>query len=230
MMRIFRTALLLLTVALAGALTVAVAQPLSADEVLENMEREAQELGDATFLLTGRLVDGDGTTHFLEVDTSIMPGEELVRAEIWQPDALADNVIIFDENVVYNYIFLTNQVSVFRADDPDALGGLIGSEEGAVEFTFDLGELFDGWDTEVTDYQDGVYRLEFTNLAQDAAIASAVALVDENGWVPMEIYLHRPGGGLLAELIINDFEANVGLSEEDLTWYPSDAEVIDERD
>lgn len=124
--------------ALQGALAAllvgaASAQDLSADEVLENLEARTQALQDASFLLTGTIFDADGQEIILEVETDFIPDEELVRAYFIQPDALADNFVIVDGDTVYNYLFVTNQVTILNANDPDALGGLLPEVEDELE-------------------------------------------------------------------------------------------------
>jgi len=90
----------------------AFAQDLSKEEILENLELRAESLEDASFLLTGKLIDGDGTEFPLEIDVQAMPKANLARADFFQPDALADNFILFDDDKLYNYIFLTNQATL----------------------------------------------------------------------------------------------------------------------
>lgn len=210
----------------------AVAQDLSAQEVLDNLEREVEATEDATFLVTGRLVDADGTSINLEVDVEVIPSAQVARANFYQPDALADNVIVLDGDAVYNYIFLTNQVTVFDANDPDALGGLLGSGEDGegVPLTLDLNQLFRGWEPSVEGYEDGRYRMRLDNLEEGAALGHVLGTIDDTTWQPTELRLFDSDGNIVAELFIEDFESDVGLSPEDVAWIPEDAEVIDERD
>src|SRR5690606_22491510 len=146
------------------------------DAVLANITEAARALEDASFLLEGKLVNSDGTTFTLEVDILAVPPLNLASAYIIQPDALADNIIVMDGEAVYNYTFLTNQVMIFDADDPDALGGLLPeSEEGATaNFNFDLGAIFQGFETSILEVFEGehgeTYRLQFTNVDPAAEI------------------------------------------------------------
>jgi outer membrane lipoprotein-sorting protein len=208
------------------------AQQLTADEVLDNIQREAEATEDASFLLTGRLIDPDGTAIALEVEVEVIPGERAARASFIQPDALADNVIVFDDDAVYNYLFLTNQVTVFDADDPDALGGLLGAgeEAEAPSLTLDLEKLFAGWDASVVGYENGAYRLRLDNKEQGATLDHVLATVQEGTWVPTRLVLMGEGDKMVAELFIEDFRRDQGLSVADVTYIPEDAEVIDERD
>lgn len=130
-----RKALFFATLLVPALSSAAVAQDLSADEVLTKLEERSTSLTDAYFLLTGTVFDADTQEYALEVDVQFIPGEELARADIYQPDALADNFIIADGNTVYNYLFVTNQVTILNADDPQALGDLLPEGQGAVNLT-----------------------------------------------------------------------------------------------
>jgi outer membrane lipoprotein-sorting protein len=175
------------------------------------------------------LIDPDGTAINLEVEVELIPGQEAARATFIQPDALADNVIVYDGESVYNYIFLTNQVTVFDADDPDALGGFLSGNGDGPKLTLDLEELFAGWDAMVEGYDAGAYRLRLDNKEEDAQLDHVFATVEEGTWVPRELILVGDEGRTVAELHVEDFQRDQGLSVEDVTYIPEDAEVIDER-
>lgn len=226
-------AALLLLLALVGGMSTA--QSADVETVLGNIERAAGELTDATFLLTGKLVDSDGTTITLEIDIMVVPPERLANAYILQPDALADNVIILEGNTVYNYTFLTNQVMLFDADDPDALGGLLPTGEGGEEanITFDLGAIFAGYVATITEVFDGpfgeTYRLHFANRDPEALILDVDAEVPSSDWLPRKLVFMQPGGHVLAELHAEELVTNQGLDPALLLELPLDAEVIDNR-
>jgi outer membrane lipoprotein-sorting protein len=224
-----RLAYRLLATLSALLLPICLAQGLSADEVLDNIRQEAEATTDATFLLTGRLIDPDGTAINLEVEVELIPGQDAARATFIQPDALADNVIVYNGESVYNYIFLTNQVTVFDADDPDALGGFLSGNGDGPKLTLDLEELFAGWDAMVEGYEAGAYRLRLDNKEEDAQLDHVFATVEEGTWVPRELILVGDEGRTVAELHVEDFQRDQGLSVEDVTYIPEDAEVIDER-
>jgi outer membrane lipoprotein-sorting protein len=219
----------LLTVLAALLLPLCLAQGLTADEVLEEIKQEAEATRDATFLLTGRLIDPDGTAIALEIEVELIPGEDAARASFFQPDALADNVIVYDGDSVYNYIYLTNQVTVFDADDPDALGGFLSGNGDGPTLTLDLEELFAGWDAVVEGYEAGAYRLRLDNKEEGAELDHVFATVEEGSWVPRELILVGDEDRTVAELYVEDFMRDQGLSVEDVTYIPDDAEVIDER-
>jgi outer membrane lipoprotein-sorting protein len=221
--------LLVLLAGVAGAQSDA-----EADALLDRVAQRAAELQDASFLLTGRLVDPDGTEIALEIDVQTIPAERVASAYVLQPDALADNIIVLDGDTVANYTFLTNQVTLFDADDPDALGGLVGGgEDGALDVTFDLGRLFAGYIASLqgrTDTPEGpAERVRLDNVEEGAVIAWVEATIPDATLLPYRLTLHGEDDGLLAELRFEDLRLDQGLAAADVTFLPEDAEILDER-
>lgn len=215
----------------------ALAQDLDAATVLDNVQTTFEALEDTSFLLTGFLVDPDGTEIPLEIEVALIPDARVASAYIIQPDALADNIIVWNDRAVYNYIYLTNQVTVFDANDPDALGGIFGTElaeNEEFEATLDLGEVFDGFDATVEGYVDTpagpAYVVRFENLQEDANIAAATATILDGSWYPRTIELLNPAGSPIATLVFENVETDTGLAPDAVTYVPEDAEVIDERE
>lgn len=226
----------LLVAALWALLAVASAQSEDADALLAEVTETAEAIEDAAFLLTGHLVDADGTRINLELEVQVVPDARVASAYILQPDALADNIIVLDGDVVYNYTFLTNQVTLFDADDPDALGGLLGGagEDDSFEFTFDLQRLFSGYDASVVGPADTplgpATLLRFDNVSEEAAIARVDATIAEATSLPYRLELYGADDGLIAELTVEDLRLDMGLESDDVTYLPDDAEIIDERE
>ncbi|MEM6429046.1 MAG: hypothetical protein AAF708_07380 [Deinococcota bacterium] len=169
--------------------TPALAQDLTAEEVLQELEAAASATSDSQFLLTGDIQDADGTSYALEIDVQLITDEQLAYVYIIQPDAIADNFIIIDDDVVYNYQYLTNQVIILSANDPDALGGLLPSDanvgddvanaERELDIRLDLNMLFEGWQPVVEGYTDtpegSAYVVRFDNVSmQDDVIIDYV--------------------------------------------------------
>lgn len=233
--RAARPGLRALLALLLALLPTALAQDLTADEVLAELERKVDSLADASFLLTGGLIDPDGTEIRLEVEVEVVTEPQVARATFIQPDALADNFIVLSGGAIYNYTYLTNQVTVFDADDPDALGGLLGEPEPGekLEFTLDLQTLFSGWAVSSGGYVQtpagDAYLLLFANEEEGAAIGSAEATVLDGSWVPYTVTLYDERGSMVADLAIEGFAGDTGLDPADVTYIPDDAEVIDER-
>lgn len=205
------------------------------DTVLDNIAQAANDLQDATFLLTGKLVDADGTEIALEVDFMIVPGESVANAYIIQPDALADNQIVLDGPAVYSYTFLTHQITIFDSDDPDALGGLLpASEDGATaQISFDLGQVFEGYTATITDVSDtdegAVYTIHFANIDASAVILDVIATVPSSDWLPRSLVFLEADGRVLAELHAENLIIDQGLDVEMVRELPADAEIIDNR-
>lgn len=231
-----------LTLALAVCLTLGsstmaqgAATSLDVDTVLDNIAQAANDLQDATFLLTGKLVDADGTEIALEVEFMIVPGHSVANAYIIQPDALADNQIVLDGPAVYSYTFLTHQITVFDSDDPDALGGLLPtSEDGATaQISFDLGQVFEGYTAEITDASEAdgvtVYTISFANIDATAVILDVIATVPSSDWLPRSLVFLESDGRVLAELHAQDLVIDQGLDVDMVRELPADAEVIDNR-
>ncbi len=215
----------------------AAAQDLDADTILDNVEARASTIEDARFLLTGAVYDPGGAAIALEIDVQLIPGAGVASAYIVQPDALADNVIVLDGDAVYNYVYLTNQVTIFDADDPDALGGLLGDrsiDEDAITGTLDVRSVLVGYEVVATEAMETPvgpgYRLRFENSDPDAAVPSAVAEIVADAWLPYRIEFFQADGERLAELVFENVEIDVGLDADDVTYLPEDAEVFDERE
>ena len=220
------------------------AQTLSADEVLANLQTSGETLEDASFTLTGSITEGGGADTPLELDVRLIPSLMLARADILQPDALADNFIVVDDQAFYNYLFVTNQVTVLDTNDPDALAGLFPEAQARVEeagegFDFDLSleGLSEGWDVVVEGYGESpvgnAYNLRFTNQDEAAAVRFVEAdIVDgeESGnWYPYTLTFLNPDAAPLANLTFENFERDMGLNPDELRFIPRDAEIIDER-
>ncbi|HHO55720.1 MAG TPA: outer membrane lipoprotein carrier protein LolA, partial [Trueperaceae bacterium] len=202
------------------------AQELSIDEVLDKMKLKAETIEDIHFLLTGKIIDADGTEIILEVDVSAMPMEQTTRAEFYQPDALADNITILDKDVVYNYVYLTNQATLFSANDPDALGGLLpaGEADSNAKFEFDLEKLFAGWTASIDGYEKtdngNIYNLRFDNKEEDVVIDHVNVTVYEDIWIPTDMIFYKKDNSLFTELHFEDISVDAGLNIDDLLYLP----------
>lgn len=234
--KLLNVALPTLLVAL-GSAGVALAQAPTedVDTVLDNIASAARELHDASFMLTGKLVDVDGTEIALEIDMLIAPQERLASAYIIQPDALADNQIVLDDGAVYSYTFLTHQVTIFDADDPDALGGMLPTDEDGTtaNISFDLGQVFAGYDATITDIGEGedgpVYQINFKNIDDTAQILDVDATVPASDWLPRRLVFLGEAGNVVAELNAENLIIDQGLDLDFIRELPEDAEIIDNR-
>jgi outer membrane lipoprotein-sorting protein len=208
------------------------AQPLEVDQVLRAIQERTAALEDITFVLEGELLDEVGQRIAVEVEVMAMPNVPAASLYIVQPDALADNQVIIDGDVIRNYTYLTNQVSVFHAEDPDALGGLFPEAAGAT-VDLDVGRVFQGWDASIESVEpagDGErYVIRFDNLDVDAQIHHVLATIVAETWLPERLAFYRSDTELFADLRFVDVVLDQGLTRADVTYLPEDAEVIDRR-
>jgi outer membrane lipoprotein-sorting protein len=212
----------------------AAAQARDVDEVLAALEASAAAVVDLSFVLEGQLIDADGQLYALEVEVLALPEVPAAGLYIIQPDAIADNQVIVEGDEVRSYTYLTNQVSVFDIDDPDAFGGLIDVEaDGALPTSLDLAAVFEGWDASLVDEEDTevgtVVTIRFDNLDPDAQIAYVLVRVLAGTWDPLQLTFFRDGDELFADLHIRGLVRDQGLTLEDVTYLPDDAEVLDRR-
>ena len=212
------------------------AQDLSAEEILERLEQQAQTTQDASALVTGSLYDADGTEINLEVDVQFIADEQLTRAEFYQPDALADNFVVVDGNAVYNYLYVTNQVTILNASDPDALGSLFPEVEEEVEGSFnatpDINRLFNGWEASVEGYGESpagnAYTMRFDGV-NEGPVDHVNAVIIDGEWFPYSLEFVQSDGSVLANITFEDYTVDNGLDPQELRFIPPDAEVFDDR-
>jgi outer membrane lipoprotein-sorting protein len=209
------------------------AQHLSANQLLDKMQATAESLKDASFTLSGELTDADGSKLTLDINVTAIPDKKLLRADFIQPAALADNFIIIEDGSVYNYLFTTNQVTIFNAGDPNALGGLLPSGKGTSGFSLDLSHLFKGWKVTEEGYgkspAGNVYKLRFDNQAKNAQIDHVEATILDGKWIPYTLTFVQKDGSDLASLKFTNVKLNSGLKPSKLKYIPPDAQTIDQR-
>ncbi len=228
-------ALLVLAISVAS---VATAQDLSADEIVERLENRANTLNDVEFVATGAIYNPDGEVIDVEIETALIPDLELARTYFIEPAELADNFIIIDGDVVYNYLFLTNQVTILPVDDPDALGGLfpqVDAERAEEDFGLELSldRIFVGWNVTKEGYGESplgdVYNIRLNNEDPTEEVSAINAQVLDGSWLPYYLEFVQPDGTVLAEVTFLDVIVDSGLEPGDLRLIPANAEVIDER-
>jgi hypothetical protein len=218
-----------LLVAVAFAPT-ALAQDRDVADVLAALEASAAAIVDLTFVLEGELIDEAGQTFRLEVEVLAIPAEPAIGLYILQPDAIADNQIVVLGDEVRNYTFLTNQVSLFDASDPDAFGGLLEpSADGSLPLSLDLAAVFAGWDAAIEAEDGATVTVRFTNRDPAAAMQTVLATVTSDTWDPVQLVFFRAGDALFADLRFVDWSRDQGLTIDDVTYLPEDAEVLDRR-
>lgn len=222
-----------LGLALAAA-PAATAQTHDVAAVLAALEASAAAVVDVQFVLEGVLIDEAGQNLRVEVEVAAIPAIPALGMYVLRPDAIADNQIVVDGDVVRNYTFLTNQVTLFDLDDPDAFGGLIAAgPDGELPVTLDLAAVFAGWSAAIVDRADtprgAALVLRFDNLDPDGVVRYVLATVVENDWDPWRLTFYREADTLFADLVFRDWVRDQGLTREEVTYLPGDAEVLDRR-
>ncbi|MGL4611116.1 MAG: hypothetical protein ACRCYY_15800 [Trueperaceae bacterium] len=206
------------------------AQDLAPEDVVANMTERSSTITDASFVVTGKLIDTDTQEIPLEVNVSLITEGNIVRADFLQPDAMADNFMLIDGETVSNYVYLTNQVSVFNLGDPEALAGLFPEREEPFNFTLDVAQLFAGWDVAGQGYENNAYTLRFTNIASDEpSVAYVDVTVEDQTWLPQTMKFYGSDNIVFADIALVDIKLDQGLNPEDVRYLDPSAEVIDER-
>lgn len=206
----------------------------AATMLLDDVTVAVEAITDASLTLTGRLLDGSGGEIALEMDILAIPGAQAVSAYILQPDALADNMIVLDGDTVANYTFLTHQITLFDASDPDALGGLVTTAtDGPVDLTLDIQAWFEGWTATLgeprTTEAGAAQVVQLTNPEAFVNIVRVEVAILEATNLPYELLLFGDDDELVAEIRFENLRIDEGLGRADVVYLPEDAEVIDER-
>jgi hypothetical protein len=202
--------------------------------VLAELQASAARLVDVSFVLEGLLIDEGGQVFRLEIEVLAIPSIPAVGTYILRPDAIADNQIVLDGDVVRSYTFITHQTTLFDLDDPDAFGGLLGVDErGELPINLDLAAVFADWDAELigplaTPRGPGL-QLRFTSRDPDGDIGHVLAVVVEGMWEPWQLQFFLRNGDLFADLTFRDFVRDSGLTREEVVYLPADAEILDRR-
>jgi outer membrane lipoprotein-sorting protein len=219
----------ILAVATALMAAPASAQGVTANDVLNRLEATGKNLKDFSARLTGTVAGQDQKLK-VDMDVLAMPPQDLVRVTFRAPEALADNFVIMDKSKVWNYLFLTNQVTVSPKNKASVSGT-----------TFDFTQIADFTsviprdkvnvklvDTDTTP-AGKAYVLEATPKANaDLDFDKAKVWVTESGW---RLYRVQFSGGKdsTADLTVTEWKANSGLKEATLRKLPKDAEVINKK-
>jgi outer membrane lipoprotein-sorting protein len=226
---VFATVALLVSVALNAA---ARAQTLSVDEVLTAIETTAAALDDVSFMVVGTVFDEVGQRIAIEIEAQLMPNDLAANLYIVQPAALADNQLVIDGEVLRNYTYLTNQVSVFDRDDPDALGGLLPEAAGAT-IDLNLARVFANWDASLDSVEPSPagdrYTIRFDTRDPDGQIHHVLTTVVRGEWLPVRLVFYLNETDVLADLEFVDMVRDQGLTRTEVVYIPEDAETIDRR-
>ena len=92
------------------------------DDLIKRLETAQKTTKDFRAKIIGT-VEQDKTKIKIEAGISSILDKKLTRIEFIAPDALADNILIVDNQMVFNYLFLTNQVTVSKSASGTEVGG-----------------------------------------------------------------------------------------------------------
>ena len=213
---------LLLASLTAALVTAASAQ--SADEVVSRVDAAQKAAKDISFKVTGSASLQGGAQKF-DLDVQTIPAQSLARVNFNAPDSLADNVVVLDKNTIYNYLFLTNQVTVQTVNK---VAGQAGMSLDFSQVTDLTGSLKARYDVKlVGTSQDGagkLYQLEAT--PKNGAGSRSRVWVSDQGWRPVRVQVLQGSGQVAADLSISNYKVNAGLSAAKLRALPKDAQIV----
>ncbi|MBB6097936.1 outer membrane lipoprotein-sorting protein [Deinobacterium chartae] len=198
----------------------------SADTVLKNFEAAQKNAKDISVQVQGKALLDSGEQR-IDLEVLSIPGQKLTRVNFNAPDALADNVLVIDNQTAYNYLYLTNQVTV----QPLAKTELQG-------FNFDFAQFArlglelprDRFDVKLVSTQAAktgkTYVLEATPKARDLGFSRTRVWISDQGWRPVRLQALNSNGKLQADLRFENYKVNSGLSAAKVKSLPRDAQVI----
>jgi outer membrane lipoprotein-sorting protein len=103
--------------------TLALAQNApSVDDLIKRLESAQKATKDFRSKIVGS-VEQDGKPIKIEANITGIVDKKLSRIEFVAPDTLADNILIVDNQNIFNYLFLTNQVTVSKSSSGTEVGG-----------------------------------------------------------------------------------------------------------
>ncbi len=94
----------------------------SIDDLIKRLDAAQKTTKDFRAKIVGN-VEQDKTKIKIEANISSILDKKLTRIEFAAPDTLADNILIVDNQNVYNYLFLTNQVTISKSSSGTDVGG-----------------------------------------------------------------------------------------------------------
>jgi outer membrane lipoprotein-sorting protein len=197
----------------------ALAQSPSALDILAKLEATQKSIKDYRARVAGTAEQGDQKLK-LEMDVQAIPSANLVRVKFNAPDSLADNFIIVDKSTVYNYLFLTNQVTITKLNNANV---------GGFNFNFSQFSSFsDSFPKDKVNFKPVTTVLDATPIKGSNLEFSRVKVwVLDGSWRPQRIqYFDDKGVNPIADITVSKWEQNVGLKATDLRKLPKDAEII----
>ena len=206
----------------------ALAQGVTADSILKNLDATQKNTKDFSAKVSGSAEQNDSRTKF-EVKITGITASKLTRVEFLAPDALADNFLIIDNQNSYNYQFITNQVTIQKNANASEVGGfnLNFNALNDLQTTFPSNQVDFKPVTSETTPAGKAYILDATpKKSSNLNFDRLKVWVLESGWRVYRTQSFDAKGVMQFDVTISDWKVNAGLKASELCKIPKDAEVI----
>lgn len=221
----FKTLLTLTTLSL---IPLALAQGVTPDSILKNLDATQKNTKDFSAKVSGSAEQNDSKTKF-EVKIAGITASKLTRVDFLAPDALADNFLIIDNQNTYNYQFITNQVTIQKNANAAEVGGfnLNFNALNDLQTTFPSNQVDFKPVTSETTPAGKAYILDATpKKSSNLNFDRLKVWVLESGWRVYRTQSFDAKGVMQFDITISDWKVNAGLKASELCKIPKDAEVI----
>ena len=218
----------LLTLTTMSLIPLALAQGITADSILKNLDATQKNTKDFSAKVSGSAEQNDSRTKF-EVKIAGITASKLTRVEFLAPDALADNFLIIDNQNSYNYQFITNQVTIQKNANASEVGGfnLNFNALNDLQTTFPSNQVDFKPVTSETTPAGKAYILDATpKKSSNLNFDRLKVWVLESGWRVYRTQSFDAKGVMQFDITISDWKVNAGLKASELCKIPKDAEVI----
>lgn len=218
----------LLTLTTMSLIPLALAQGVTADSILKNLDATQKNTKDFSAKVSGSAEQNDSRTKF-EVKIAGITASKLTRVEFLAPDALADNFLIIDNQNSYNYQFITNQVTIQKNANASEVGGfnLNFNALNDLQTTFPSNQVDFKPVTSETTPAGKAYILDATpKKSSNLNFDRLKVWVLESGWRVYRTQSFDAKGVMQFDITISDWKVNAGLKASELCKIPKDAEVI----
>lgn len=218
----------LLTLTTLAVIPLALAQGVTADSILKNLDATQKNTKDFSAKVSGSAEQNDSKTKF-EVKIAGITASKLTRVDFLAPDALADNFLIIDNQNAYNYQFITNQVTIQKNANAAEVGGfnLNFNALNDLQTTFPSNQVDFKPITSETTPAGKAYILDATpKKGSKLEFDRLKVWVIESGWRVYRTQAFDAKGVMQFDITIQDWKVNAGLKASELCKIPKDAEVI----
>lgn len=201
-----------------------VAQAQTAQDILKSIETAQTKAKDISFRLVGS-VNVEKESQKFDLLIKSIPDQNLARLQFMAPDAFADNIVVADAKEVRQYMFLTNQITVTPVKKAAADAGIIG-----MDFTQfgNTSKMLSQFDVKLLGKEvvGGINIFKLEAKPKDSKGDKSLIWISEKGWRPTRIQVIDQKGKTLANLRLQNFKTNSGLTSTKLKKLPKSARVI----